>query len=102
MDRKSPKKDLKLPDLTAILDDLILTIRLFGDRGIKIWPKIIFASIGIIYLLSPIDLFSEIVSPGFPYPFLVDDAVVIYLCSIFFNQYVERVYPKIFQAYNDK
>ncbi|MBW6441582.1 hypothetical protein K0B04_01560 [Patescibacteria group bacterium] len=105
MDKKSPKSNLKfpVPDLMDIGDNLILTIRLFSDKGIKNWPKFVSAFIGLVYFLSPIDLFSEILMPGFPYPFLLDDLVVMYLCSVFFNRYCEKVYPKIFQSYsNDK
>ena len=57
-----------------------LVLRLIGDRRIN-WPLKILPVIGLIYLISPIDLIPEIALPVVGY---LDDALVIWLCTTLF------------------
>jgi uncharacterized membrane protein YkvA (DUF1232 family) len=68
----------------GFFQDLLLRIklilRLIGDRRINVLLKIL-PVIGLIYLISPIDLIPEIALPVVGY---LDDALVIWLCTTLF------------------
>jgi uncharacterized membrane protein YkvA (DUF1232 family) len=57
-----------------------LVLRLIGDRRVNILLKIL-PVIGLIYLVSPIDLIPDIALPVVGY---LDDALVIWLCTTLF------------------
>ncbi|HEX8993153.1 MAG TPA: DUF1232 domain-containing protein [Anaerolineales bacterium] len=86
------KKDIMIPPQGGVIRDLVLRvkliIRLLGDRRVSPWLKIIPIA-GIVYLISPIDIISDIALPVIGE---LDDAAILWLTNYLF---IELCPPQI-------
>ncbi len=86
------KKDIMIPPQGGVIRDLVLRvkliIRLLGDRRVSTWLKIIPIA-GIVYLISPIDIISDIALPVIGE---LDDAAILWLTNYLF---IELCPPQI-------
>ena len=78
------KKDIMIPPQGNVIRDLVLRVklivRLIGDRRVSPWLKIIPIA-GIVYLISPIDIISDIALPVIGE---LDDAAILWLTNYLF------------------
>ncbi len=90
------KRNLMIPPQGGMVRDLVLRIklilRLIGDRRISPWLKAIPIA-GIVYLISPIDIISDIALPVIGE---LDDAAILWLTNYLF---IELCPPEIVQEH---
>ncbi len=86
------KKDIMIPPQGGMIRDFVLRVklilRLLGDRRVSPWLKIIPIA-GIVYLISPIDIISDIALPVIGE---LDDAAILWLTNYLF---IELCPPQI-------
>ncbi len=90
------KRNLMIPPQGGMIRDLVLRVklilRLIGDRRISPWLKAIPIA-GIVYLISPIDIISDIALPVIGE---LDDAAILWLTNYLF---IELCPPEIVQEH---
>ncbi len=90
------KKNLMIPPQGGMIRDFVLRVklilRLIGDRRISPWLKAIPIA-GIVYLISPIDIISDIALPVIGE---LDDAAILWLTNYLF---IELCPPEIVQEH---
>ncbi len=90
------KKNIMIPPQGGMIRDFVLRVklilRLLGDRRVSPWLKIIPIG-GIIYLISPIDIISDIALPVIGE---LDDAAILWLTNYLF---IELCPPEIVQEH---
>ncbi len=90
------KKNIMSPPQGGMIRDFVLRVklilRLLGDRRVSPWLKIIPIG-GIIYLISPIDIISDIALPVIGE---LDDAAILWLTNYLF---IELCPPEIVQEH---
>ena len=90
----APKKGSIIPAQGGMFRDLVLRVklilRLLGDRRVSPWLKIIPIG-GIIYLISPIDILSDIALPVIGE---LDDVAILWITNYLF---IELCPPDIVQ-----
>ncbi len=83
-------KDLMIPPQGGMIRDFVLRVklivRLLRDRRVSFWLKIIPVA-GIIYLVSPIDIISDIALPVIGE---LDDAAILWLTNALFIELCPR------------
>ncbi len=81
---KSNKKEIIIPPQGGMIRDFVLRVklilRLIGDRRVSPWLKIIPIA-GLVYLISPIDILSDI---AFPVIGELDDAAILWITNAVF------------------
>ncbi len=86
------KKDIMIPPQGGMIRDFVLRVklilRLIGDRRVSPWLKIIPIA-GVVYLISPIDIISDIALPVIGE---LDDAAILWLTNYLF---IELCPPQI-------
>jgi uncharacterized membrane protein YkvA (DUF1232 family) len=86
------KRDIMIPPQGNVIRDLVLRVklilRLIGDRRVSPWLKIIPIA-GVVYLISPIDIISDIALPVIGE---LDDAAILWLTNYLF---IELCPPQI-------
>ncbi len=90
------KRNIMIPPQGGMIRDFVLRVklilRLLGDRRISPWLKIIPVA-GIVYLVSPIDIISDIALPVIGE---LDDAAILWLTNYLF---IELCPPEIVQEH---
>ncbi len=90
------KRDIMIPPQGGMIRDFVLRVklilRLLGDRRVSPWLKIIPIA-GIVYLISPIDIISDIALPVIGE---LDDAAILWLTNYLF---IELCPPQIVQEH---
>ncbi len=90
------KRDIMIPPQGGMIRDFVLRVklilRLLGDKRVSPWLKIIPIA-GIVYLISPIDIISDIALPVIGE---LDDAAILWLTNYLF---IELCPPQIVQEH---